>query len=86
MNAQTQQRFPDTLETSDGTLVRLSLLKPEKTIYIGKRRIPIKVKDIPQTSALLTCGVIVRGIAFTQGNVVFCEKHQEDEIVEEIVS
>lgn len=81
-----QQKFPDTLETSDGTLVRLSLLSPNKTLYIGKRRIAVKVKDIPQTSALLTCGAIVRGIAFTEGNVVFCEEHRVDEIVEEIVS
>lgn len=82
----TPRKYPDTLETSDGKFVRLSQLAPEKTLYIGKKRVAVKVKDIPLTAALLTCGHIVRGIAFSQGNVIFCEEHSDEEIVEEILS
>lgn len=82
----TTHRFPDSLETSDGKIVRLSQLNPEKVLHIGKNRVPVKVKNIPLTAALLSCGHIVRGIAFEKNNVVFCEEHSEEEIVEEIVS
>jgi len=82
----THRIYPDSLTTSDGKVVRLSLLNPNYTVRIGPKRTPVKVKDIPLTAGLLTCGHIVRGIAFSQGNVIFCEEHGEEEIVEKIVS
>jgi hypothetical protein len=84
----THQRYADSIETSEGKIVRLSLLPPEQVIHIGKGRTKtsIKVKDIPLTEALLSCGDIVLGIAFKPGNVVFCDKHADEMIVEELVS
>lgn len=79
-------RYPDSLETSDGKIVRVASLRPEQVLTIGKSRMKIKVSDIPMTVGLLTCGKTVRGIAFAQGNVVFCEEHHANEFIEEIVS
>jgi len=79
------RRYPDSIETSDGKLVRISDLQPNQTIRIGKHRIAVKVKDIPITVALLSCGDVVRGIAFKEGNVVFCETHHENKFVEELL-
>jgi len=81
-----QRRYPDSIETSDGKTVRLSTLRPNQTIRIGRSRTAVKVKDIPITAALLKCGHIVRGIAFAQGDVVFCEEDHEDMFVEEVLS
>ena len=83
---QPDRRYPDSIETSDGRMVRVSNLRPNQTIKIGKGRVAIKVKDIPMTAALLSCGDIVRGIAFTKGDVVFCEKHHDDVFVEDLLS
>lgn len=77
-----EHRYADSIETSDGKWVRISTMNPNATIKIGPRRVRVRVGDIPMNVATLTCGEILRGIAFTEGNVVFCEKHQVDEIVE----
>lgn len=84
--ATTERRYPDSIETSDGKMVRVTTLNPNHILTIGKNRTKIKVSDIPITVGLTTCGKIIRGIAFTQGNVIFCEDHQKDEFIEEIVS
>jgi hypothetical protein len=79
------RRYPDTIETSEGKLVRLSDLRPDQTIRIGKHHTAIKVKNIPITVALLSCGDVVRGIAFNEGNVVFCETCHENKFVAELL-
>ena len=83
---QIQRKYPDSIETSEGKIVRLSELNPEKIIHIGHTRTPIKVKDVPLTAVLLSCGDMVRGIAFSPGDLIFCEKHHDEIIVEEILS
>lgn len=84
-NEYKERRYPDSIETSEGHWVRVSSLPAEKVIRIGKKRIPIKVGDIPMTAVALTCGTIVRGIAFNVGDVVFCEVHQQNEFVATIL-
>lgn len=79
------RRYPDSIETSEGNLVRISDLRPDQTIRIGKHRIAVKVRDIPITVALLSCGDVVRGIAFNEGNVVFCETCHENKFVEQLL-
>lgn len=81
-----ERRYPDSIETSDGYFVRLSSLRPDQTIRITKKRIPVKASDIPMTAVLTTCGLVVRGIAFEEGDVIFCEQHGVDERVEEVLS
>ncbi len=81
-----ERRYPDSIETSDGYYVRLSSLRPDQIIRITKKRIPVKASEIPMTAVVTTCGLVVRGIAFQKGDVIFCETHGADEFVENILS
>lgn len=77
-----EHRYADSVETSDGKWVRITMMNPDARIKIGPQRRLVRVGDIPLNAATLTCGEIIRGIAFSVGNVVFCEKHHVEEFVE----
>lgn len=85
--AENNIKYADSLEVDAGhnetQTVRITKMRPNDTVRVHGRR--IKVGDIPITVAILKCGHVVRGIAFEVDNVVFCEQHQEDDFVAEIL-
>lgn len=83
--AEVKRRYADTLVTSNGKEVRVATLNPNTVLQVGPRRTRVKVKDIKITTGRLSCGHIVRGIAFDKGNVVFCEDHHDDAHVVEML-
>ena len=80
-------KYADSLEVDAGKgltqTVRITKMRPNDTVRVHGRR--IKIKDIPLNAATLNCGHIVHGIAFTVGDVVFCEEHEKDDFVAEIL-
>lgn len=76
-----ERRFSDSIETSDGKWVRISNLHPDKIIKIGSQRISVRVGDIPMNAVALSCGDMIRGIALSVGDIIFCENHQTEESV-----
>jgi hypothetical protein len=78
------RRFHDSVTLDNGKTVRISALPEEAEIKIMGRT--IKVSDIPLVAASLKCGCYIRGIALKQRDVIFCETHQKDSFVAEIIS
>lgn len=76
-----QIRYPDSILTDSGRMVRISSLNPDTKLKIHGRM--IRAGDIPMTVATLGCGDVVRGIAMQKGDHVFCDRHQDDERVVE---
>lgn len=74
-----QTRYPDSILTDSGRMVRISSLNPDTKLKIHGRT--IRSGDIPMTVATLACGDVVRGIALLVGDHVFCDRHQDDERV-----
>lgn len=79
----TEIRDPYSIKTDNGEVVDTYTANPNRTIQIHGHR--IKIKDIPITAARLDCGHTVRGIAFSQGNLVYCEKHGDKTLVPSVV-
>lgn len=77
-----QVRYPDSILTDSGRMVRVSNLNPDTKIKVHGRM--IRVGSIPITVGRLTCGDVVRGIALFKGAHVFCDKHGDDERVVEV--
>jgi hypothetical protein len=65
---------PYSIKTDNGDIVNTQTASPNLTIKIHGHR--IKVRDIPITAATLDCEHTVRGIAFAEGNLVYCDKHE----------
>ncbi len=76
-------KYPDELTVNGGRVVRLSKISDDTILKIGKHK--IRAGDIPTVAARLSCGDTIRGIAFQQGNVVFCEKHHDNVFVAEVI-
>lgn len=79
-----ERRYADSIETSDGKWVRITSMNPNHIIKIGPRRTKVRVGDIPLNAAVLSCGEIVRGVAFSKGDILFCEKHAVEEVIEQV--
>lgn len=78
------QKFPDSVTLDNGKTVRVSQLPSDAEVTIMGRT--IKASDIPLVAATLKCGCYLRGIALTVKDVIFCETHQKDSFVAEIIS
>jgi hypothetical protein len=78
-NALNEIRDPYSIKTDDGEMVNAQTASPSRIIRIHGHK--IRIKDIPITAARLTCGHNVRGIAFSVGNLVYCDKHEENALL-----
>jgi len=72
-------RDPYSIKTDNGDVVNTKTANPNRTIQIHGHR--LKVRDIPITAALLDCGHTIRGIAFGPGNLVYCDKHDNNALL-----
>jgi hypothetical protein len=79
-------KYADSIRTDNGRMVRLSQIRPDTVLRIGGHELKAELIAAKMVGALLACGDTVRGIAISQGDVIFCEKHGEDEFVADIVS
>lgn len=76
------KEYSDTIHLDNGKTIRLTTANPDKIITIGGRK--IRVGDIPFVTARLSCTHVVRGIAFSVNDIVFCDKCADDRTVTEI--
>ena len=80
-------RYPDSLRTASGRLVRTSRMNPDTQITLpGAGHHQIRVRDIPMNAATLKCGRSIRGIMLRKGDLVFCEVHEKLERVAEVIA
>lgn len=68
-------RNPYELKTDNGVIDISKQRNLNKTIKINGHR--IRISEIPITGATLSCGHTVRGIAFSLGDLVYCDKHDD---------
>ena len=78
-NTLNEIRDPYSIKTDDGEMVNAKTAAPNRVIRIHGHK--IRIKDIPITAARLACGHSIRGIAFSQGNLVYCDKHEENTLL-----
>lgn len=71
-----EQRHSDSVTTRNRGVVRLTEINPEARLHIGNRW--VRAGDIPLTTSTLDCGHIVRGVAISTGDVIFCDKCQTE--------
>jgi len=67
------QETPDTIHLDNGRTIKVATANPDLRVRIHGRN--IRVGDIPLTAAKLGCGHIIRGIAFQQNDLIFCNEH-----------
>lgn len=76
-------RDPYSIVTDSGESVNTRKANPNRVLKIHGHK--IRVRDIPITSATLSCGHAVRGIAFAPGNIVYCDLHGEGNLIQSTV-
>lgn len=79
-----ENRFPDSITVDSGKTVRVSTMNPNVVLKIHGRS--VKVADIPLVAARLKCSCVIRGIAITKRDIVFCENHHEESYVTEVLA
>lgn len=75
---------PYLIRTDDGKSVDISKSNPDRVLTIRGHK--FKVKDIPIGVARLSCGHTVRGIVFTENDVVYCDQHDSGLTTSTVVS
>lgn len=78
--AETRERkYPDSILTDGGRMVRLASLGPNDSIRVGGRK--VFGRDIPLTVYTLNCGHTGKGVAVAVRDVVFCDTCSTDGFV-----
>lgn len=71
-NAVVERKYPDSIMTDSGRMVRLTSLGPDDSIRVHGRK--VYGRDIPLTVYTLDCGHSGKGVAVAVRDVVFCDE------------